>query len=46
MKHNQHIAHDVTKHPPLTNVLTAVVQKMGVEVEKFGDATGTLSGLT
>ncbi len=46
MKHNQHIAHDVTKHPPLTNVLTTVVQKMGVEVEKFGDATGTLSGLT
>jgi hypothetical protein len=46
MKHNQHIAHDVTKHPPMTNVLTTVIQKMGVEVEKFGDATGTLPGLT
>jgi hypothetical protein len=46
LKHNQHIAHDVAKHPPMTNVLTTVIQKMGVEVEKFGDATGTLSGLT
>ena len=46
MKHGQHIAHDVTKHPPMTNVLTTMIQKMGVEVEKFADATGTLSGLT
>jgi hypothetical protein len=30
----------------MTNVLTTVIQKMGVEVEKFGDATGTLPGLT
>ncbi|MFM7188352.1 MAG: DUF1552 domain-containing protein [Armatimonadota bacterium] len=46
LKHGQHIAHDVTKHPPLTNVLTTVIQKMGVEVETFGDATGSLSSLT
>jgi hypothetical protein len=46
MKHGQHIAHDVAKHPPMTNVLTTMIQKMGVEVEKFADATGTLSGLT
>ncbi len=45
MKHNQHLAHDPEKHPPLSNVLLTVAQKMGVETEKFQDATGTLTGL-
>ena len=44
-KHNQHLAHDPDKHPPLSNLLLSVVQKMGVETEKFQDATGTLTGL-
>ena len=41
LKHGQHLAHDPEKHPPLANVLLSVVQKMGVETDKFQDATGT-----
>jgi len=45
LKHGQHLAHDPDKHPPLANVLLTVTQKMGVESEKFQDATGPLTGL-
>ena len=45
LKHGQHLAHDADKHPPLANVLLTVVQKMGVETNKFQDASGTLTGL-
>ena len=46
LKHGQHIAHDPDKHPPLSNVLVTMAQKMGVEADKFADATGTLNGLS
>lgn len=45
LKLGRHLAHDPAKHPPMSNVLLTVVQKMGVESAKFADATGTLSGL-
>ena len=45
LKHGQHLAHDPNNHPPLSNVLVTVAQKMGVESDKFQDATGTLTGL-
>lgn len=45
-KHGQHLAHDQDKGPPLSNFLLSTIQKMGVETEKFQDATGTLTGLT
>ena len=45
LKHNQHLAFDADNHPPLNNVLLTLIQKMGVETDQFGDATGTLSGL-
>lgn len=45
LKHGQHLAHDPDKHPPLANVLLTITQKMGVETDKFQDATGTLTGL-
>jgi hypothetical protein len=45
LKHGQHLAHDPEKHPPLSNVLLTVAQKMQVETETFQDATGTLTGL-
>jgi len=46
LKHGQHIAHDPDKHPPLANVLVTLAQKMGVETDRFADATGTLNGLS
>jgi hypothetical protein len=45
LKHGQHLAHNPDKHPPLSNVLLSVAQKMGVETDRFQDATGTLTGL-
>jgi hypothetical protein len=44
-KHGQHLAHDPEKHPPLSNVLLTAIQKMGIETDRFQDATGTLTGL-
>ncbi|MGE0607446.1 MAG: DUF1552 domain-containing protein [Pirellulales bacterium] len=45
LKHGQHLAFDADRHPPLSNVLLTLIQKMGVESDKFQDATGTLTGL-
>ncbi len=45
LKHNQHLAFDPDKHPPLSNVLLTLLQKAGAPAEKFADATGTLTGL-
>lgn len=45
LKHGQHLAFDPEKHPPLCNVLLTLLQKVGVESDRFGDATGTLNGL-
>ena len=46
LKHDQHLAHDQEDHPPLSNVLLTMIQKMEVEAPTFQDATGTLNGLT
>lgn len=45
LKHGQHLGFDPNNHPPLSNVLLTMVQKMGVETGKFQDSTGTLTGL-
>ena len=42
LKHGQHLAFDPEKHPPLANVLLTLAQKMGVETDRFADATGTM----
>lgn len=46
MRHGQHLSFDADNHPPLSNLLLTVIQKMGVETSSFRDATGTLTGLT
>jgi hypothetical protein len=45
LKHGQHLGHDKDTHPPFSNVLLTLAQKMGVETDKFQDATGTLTQL-
>ena len=45
LKLGRHLAHDPDKHPPLSNVLLTIAQKMGLESDRFADATGTLTGL-
>jgi hypothetical protein len=45
VKLGRHLVFDEDKHPPLSNVLLSLAQKVGCETEKFSDATGTLDGL-
>lgn len=45
LKHGQHLAFEVSGHPPMSNMLLTMAQKMGVETDKFRDSTGTLNGL-
>jgi hypothetical protein len=45
LKQGQHLAFDVEKHPPLSNLLLLVIQAMGVETSRFQDSTSTLTGL-
>lgn len=44
-KHGQHLAFDEAKHPPLCNLFVSMLQQMGIEADKFGSSTGTLTGL-
>ena len=45
LKQGQHLAFDENDHPPLSNLLLTMIQKMGVETDTFRDATGSLEGL-
>jgi hypothetical protein len=45
LKHGQHIAHNPDKNPPLSSLLLTTIQKMGVEKDKFQEATTTLTEL-
>lgn len=45
-QHGSHLAFDAAKPPPLSNLYVSMLQRLGIEAEKFGSSTGTLSGLT
>ena len=45
LKHGQHIALDPHHHPPMSNLLLTLTQRMGSKIEKFRDSNGTLAGL-
>lgn len=45
LNQGQHLAFDADNHPPLSNLLLTMIQKMGIETDSFGDASGTLNGL-
>lgn len=44
-KHGQHLAFDTNNNLPLCNLFVSMLQRMGIEADKFGSSTGTLSGL-
>ena len=44
-KHGQHLAFDENNHPPLCNLYVSMLQRLGIEADKFGSSTGTLTGL-
>ena len=44
-KHGQHLAFDPKNCPPLSNLYVTMLQRLGIEADKFGSSTGTLTGL-
>jgi hypothetical protein len=44
-KHGQHLAFDTEHNYPLPNLFISMLQRMGLETEKFASATGTMRGL-
>ncbi len=44
-RHGQHLSFDPQSPPPLCNLYVSLLQRLGVETDKFGSSTGTLTGL-
>jgi hypothetical protein len=44
-KHGQHLAFDANNSPPLSNLYVSMLQRLGLEIDRFGSSTGTLPGL-
>ena len=44
-QHGQHLAFDPKNPPPLSNLYVSMLQRLGIETDKFGSSTGTLTGL-
>jgi hypothetical protein len=44
-KHGQHLAFDTDRNYPLPNLFVSMLQRMGMETEKFATSTGTMRGL-
>jgi hypothetical protein len=44
-KHGQHLAFSQTKNTPLPNLFVSILQRLGVETDRFASSTGTLTGL-
>ncbi|MEO7796965.1 MAG: hypothetical protein ABIY47_04475, partial [Opitutaceae bacterium] len=44
-KHGQHLPFDPKNPPPLCNLYVSMLQRLGIEADKFGTSTGTLTGL-
>lgn len=44
-RHGQHLTFDTANNTPLANLYVSMLQKLGVETDKFATSTGTLRGL-
>ncbi|MDA1055523.1 MAG: DUF1552 domain-containing protein [Planctomycetota bacterium] len=44
-RHGQHLAFDPNDPPPLCNLYVSMLQRLGIETDRFANATGTLTGL-
>lgn len=44
-KHGQHIAFDTYRNYPLANLFVSMLQRMGLEADRFATSTGTMRGL-
>jgi hypothetical protein len=44
-RHGQHLQFDPQNSPPLCNLYVSMLQRLGIEVDRFSTSTGTLTGL-
>lgn len=44
-KHGQHLAFDEANNYPLSNLYLSMLQRLGMEVDRFSTSTGTMRGL-
>jgi hypothetical protein len=44
-RHGQHLAFDRSQNYPLPNLFVSMLQRMGLEADKFASSTGTMRGL-
>jgi hypothetical protein len=44
-RHGQHLAFDAEHNYPLPNLFVSMLQRMGIESDKFASSTGTMRGL-
>jgi len=44
-QHGQHLAFDADNPPPLSNLYVSMLQRLGIEADKFASSTGPLTGL-
>ena len=44
-RHGQYLAFDPKSPPPLSNLYVSMLQRLGIETDKFGTSTGTLTGI-
>jgi hypothetical protein len=44
-KHGQHLAFDRERNYPLPNLFVSMLQRLGLEVDRFATSTGTMRGL-
>src|SRR4029078_1948394 len=44
-RHGKHLAFDAQNPPPLCNLYVSMLQRLGIEADKFSTGTSTLTGL-
>jgi len=44
-KHGRHLAFDKSRNYPLPNLFVSMLQRMGIETDRFASSTGTMRGL-
>jgi hypothetical protein len=44
-RHGQHLAFDAQQNYPLPNLFVSILQRMGLEADRFASSTGTMRGL-
>ncbi len=44
-RHGQHLAFSATQNYPLPNLYVSMLQRMGIETDRFASSTGTMKGL-